>query len=52
MSELTIVLKVAIEPNAVTESDAVARAEIVRFDTDESGEERSAVVLLRIGAIA
>lgn len=49
MSELTIVLKVAIEPGADLTDAPHARAEVVRFETEEDGSEKSAVVLLRIG---
>ena len=49
MSELTIVLKVAIEPGADLTDEPRARAEVVRFESDENGSEKSAVVLLRIG---
>jgi hypothetical protein len=46
MSEITIVLKLAIDATAA--QDVVATADVVRVDVD-GGDERSAVVLLRIG---
>ena len=48
MTELTIVLKVAIEQGADA-GQPQARAEVVRFESDENASEKSAVVLLRIG---
>ena len=49
MSELTIVLKVAFEPGEAHKTQPTASAEVLRVASEGDGDERSAVVLLRIG---